>query len=89
MRDSGRAVAICATIIETARQCNLDKVGASPAPALLPSDSQQHRYHKLQGAQHLGGTALIQSAWTQLQHKTQTVSPCLPPSGPAMSPCRT
>lgn len=27
MRDSGRAVAICSTIIETARQCNLDKVG--------------------------------------------------------------
>lgn len=27
MRDSGRASAICATIIETARQCNLDKVG--------------------------------------------------------------
>ena len=26
MRDSGRAVAICSTIIETARQCNLDKV---------------------------------------------------------------
>lgn len=26
MRDSGRAVAICQTIIETARQCNLDKV---------------------------------------------------------------
>ena len=25
MRDSGRAVAVCATIIETARQCNLDK----------------------------------------------------------------
>ena len=25
-RDSGRAVAVCATIIETARQCNLDKV---------------------------------------------------------------
>ena len=27
-RDSGRAVAVCATIIETARQCNLDKVRA-------------------------------------------------------------
>lgn len=28
MRDSGRAVAICSTIIETARLCNLDKVSA-------------------------------------------------------------
>lgn len=25
MRDSGRAPAVCASIIETARQCNLDK----------------------------------------------------------------
>lgn len=30
MRDSGRAPAICATIIETARQCNLDKDVALP-----------------------------------------------------------
>lgn len=29
MRDSGRAPAVCASIIETARQCNLDKVGGS------------------------------------------------------------
>jgi magnesium chelatase subunit H len=29
MRESGRAEQICATIIETARQCNLDKVRIS------------------------------------------------------------
>ncbi|KAI7837358.1 hypothetical protein COHA_008797 [Chlorella ohadii] len=34
MRDSGRAVAICQTIIETARQCNLDK------DVKLPEDDQ-------------------------------------------------
>jgi magnesium chelatase subunit H len=30
MRDSGRAPAVCASIIETARQCNLDKDVALP-----------------------------------------------------------
>lgn len=35
MRDSGRAVAICQTIIETARQCNLDKVRFSLMSAVI------------------------------------------------------
>jgi cobalamin biosynthesis Mg chelatase CobN len=37
MRESGRAEQICATIIETARQCNLDKVGGRAGAVVLHS----------------------------------------------------
>ncbi len=44
MRDSGRAVAICQTIIETARQCNLDKVRFSFMSPVIKQAAAMHMH---------------------------------------------
>jgi hypothetical protein len=49
MRDGGRAPAICATIIETARQCNLDKVRLRVSCLQYPPSPPAHHSKQLEG----------------------------------------